>query len=695
MKKNKVIGISTGEVSVIDFFNRLYNCQFVKVRPDWLKNPKTGCNLELDGFNEKLKIAIEYGSHLQVHTNSLFFKDAEYVKYKDNLKVKLCKKNGVYLIKIPDLRISDKNIDQQFKKIVRKEFQRLKLQIPRGFNKIKLEIKDTPGMYSKQEVWAIAIKCNNRSEFEDQNKGYWRASERLGINKQIVNYFRKKMIRKNPHYFIKKDRGSVWKMAKLCKSKTEFCRKYPAFYKWAVKNNCLDQVCSHMKERQKPSGYWKKSDNIIKELKFMKMQGKQYSDFPCMLRTSINRLGMKNEYYKMFNVKLMDNFDSDLPLSIKKAREYGSLSSLSKNNHRLYRWVKKKKFEFKVFPELLETKYMYKDKDFVVSKVRKMESFCEDKVAIKNLINYKEDNFKNLKHLFENNFNKTYISLEDCRINVLKYKTMKQINFYCSYEVEKLKRFNRWMQIEQKIKNNVKIVSVESALDLAKKSKSRTDFGRKYRREFKILKENGLLMNAFSHLPSKKMWNIDIAKKIIGHYEELELFRKENLTLYRWIIRHKNQGLMSSLIVKYPPIKHEDAIKIGGTMTKTQLYEKEHRIYQYLKKHGLLDKICILKRNDYWTKESAFLIARKYNNITLFRKNENACCLWLSRRGLYDDATKHMNYSRENWSKFPKKAISEASNYKNLTELSRKRPGLYNFIRVRKLANKVWPKIYK
>ena len=33
---------------------------FVKIRPNFLKNEKTGSNLELDCFNKELKIAVEY-----------------------------------------------------------------------------------------------------------------------------------------------------------------------------------------------------------------------------------------------------------------------------------------------------------------------------------------------------------------------------------------------------------------------------------------------------------------------------------------------------------------------------------------------------------------------------------------------------------------------------------------------------------
>lgn len=34
--------------------------RFESVRPDWLRNPLTGRNLELDCYNDTLKLALEY-----------------------------------------------------------------------------------------------------------------------------------------------------------------------------------------------------------------------------------------------------------------------------------------------------------------------------------------------------------------------------------------------------------------------------------------------------------------------------------------------------------------------------------------------------------------------------------------------------------------------------------------------------------
>lgn len=62
-------------------------------RPDWLKNEKTGKNLELDIFYPELKLAIE--------ANGIFHKLYSQ-KLRDSLKKSLCVKNGIKLISAKD-----------------------------------------------------------------------------------------------------------------------------------------------------------------------------------------------------------------------------------------------------------------------------------------------------------------------------------------------------------------------------------------------------------------------------------------------------------------------------------------------------------------------------------------------------------------------------------------------------------------
>lgn len=74
------------------------------VRPNILKNPDTKRNLELDVYNEQLKIAIEYQGEQHYKIVKSFGMDENSMKKqkeRDQLKRELCKKNNIMLIEVP------------------------------------------------------------------------------------------------------------------------------------------------------------------------------------------------------------------------------------------------------------------------------------------------------------------------------------------------------------------------------------------------------------------------------------------------------------------------------------------------------------------------------------------------------------------------------------------------------------------
>ena len=93
-------GSSTTEEKVREIFERLTNKQFPTVRPNFLKNPETKMNLELDGYCEELKLAFEYDGEYHYieyqHRKGLLIKQ----QHRDAIKDTLCKNAGVELIRI-------------------------------------------------------------------------------------------------------------------------------------------------------------------------------------------------------------------------------------------------------------------------------------------------------------------------------------------------------------------------------------------------------------------------------------------------------------------------------------------------------------------------------------------------------------------------------------------------------------------
>lgn len=84
-------------------FENLFKKPFIKVRPDWIRN-ETGNCLELDGYNEELKLAFEYNGeqHYMVaewwgETQADLDKQIEH----DRIKKQACENNGIQLVVIP------------------------------------------------------------------------------------------------------------------------------------------------------------------------------------------------------------------------------------------------------------------------------------------------------------------------------------------------------------------------------------------------------------------------------------------------------------------------------------------------------------------------------------------------------------------------------------------------------------------
>ena len=77
---------------------------FYCVRPDFLKNPETGRNLELDLYNDELRIALEANGRQHFVYPNIFHKTREeFISQvrRDIFKVDTCDANGIYLISVP------------------------------------------------------------------------------------------------------------------------------------------------------------------------------------------------------------------------------------------------------------------------------------------------------------------------------------------------------------------------------------------------------------------------------------------------------------------------------------------------------------------------------------------------------------------------------------------------------------------
>lgn len=103
-KKPRVPQVSKGERICNQTLEKIYRVPFVKVRPAWLTNPETGKTLELDCYNDELKLAVEYNGEQHYKWPNWFHKSYdEFIRQvrRDRLKSELCELHGIYLIIVP------------------------------------------------------------------------------------------------------------------------------------------------------------------------------------------------------------------------------------------------------------------------------------------------------------------------------------------------------------------------------------------------------------------------------------------------------------------------------------------------------------------------------------------------------------------------------------------------------------------
>lgn len=95
---------SKPEAITRNILQRIFKKPFVSIRPDFLNNPVTGKNLELDCYNEELKLGVEYNGKQHEEFVPYFHRyrgNFTQQRYRDELKKILCENNGITLISIP------------------------------------------------------------------------------------------------------------------------------------------------------------------------------------------------------------------------------------------------------------------------------------------------------------------------------------------------------------------------------------------------------------------------------------------------------------------------------------------------------------------------------------------------------------------------------------------------------------------
>ena len=208
-----------------EIIQKLLNKKFIKVRPAWLKN-KDGNSLEIDIYNEELKLGIEYNGIQHYEFVSYFHKTIEKF-YKlvedDKLKAELCKKNNINLIVVPYTCID-------IKEFIKKQLDDLKINYTDFTEKIILRseinsrieeiVKEkqgellTPNFVSREEE--IELKCIHNHSWKTKVKmilsGSWCHTCGLQVDEKTKTKISEKM-----KTYLQSDEGKKNKLESLKK----------------------------------------------------------------------------------------------------------------------------------------------------------------------------------------------------------------------------------------------------------------------------------------------------------------------------------------------------------------------------------------------------------------------------------------------------------------------------------------------
>jgi hypothetical protein len=103
---------SKGETECKRFLEFYFQKPFQKIRPEFLTNPITNSPLELDMYNEELRLAVEYNGAQHYNFNRMMHNNSrdkfQNQQYRDYIKKNICKDLGIDLIIVPYTVPNDK-----------------------------------------------------------------------------------------------------------------------------------------------------------------------------------------------------------------------------------------------------------------------------------------------------------------------------------------------------------------------------------------------------------------------------------------------------------------------------------------------------------------------------------------------------------------------------------------------------------
>jgi hypothetical protein len=92
------------EIKAKFILENIFRRPFVKIRPDFLRNDVTGYNLEIDLYNEDLRLGVEINGDQHYKFIPFFHRNKDAFRsqqYRDEMKKVKCRNEGITLIEVP------------------------------------------------------------------------------------------------------------------------------------------------------------------------------------------------------------------------------------------------------------------------------------------------------------------------------------------------------------------------------------------------------------------------------------------------------------------------------------------------------------------------------------------------------------------------------------------------------------------
>lgn len=139
------------------YFEQLLNHKFPRIRPKWLRNPKTDFPLELDGYCEELGLAFEHNGGQHYKNRGFGDISCEDYSLREKIKLTKCQEQGVILVIIPEL--VSKTPVSELRKIIKFELLKGNFSIPPDFDTKDINLKNLDSRDSFiYEISAVAEK---------------------------------------------------------------------------------------------------------------------------------------------------------------------------------------------------------------------------------------------------------------------------------------------------------------------------------------------------------------------------------------------------------------------------------------------------------------------------------------------------------------------------------------------------------